>query len=134
MCAELWDFCAHCALESIVKSCLIRLLQHNITPLHSAINASHTSCLALMLTLPNKQTNKATGADQDSQAQHNLVNDVINMVDKDGWTLAHLAASRDSKVGKAIHMQFNPLLILWNMITILLCHISGFYGRIVWRL
>ncbi len=65
--------------------------QANWTPLHCAVHSAHVDCLDLLLSYQRHSANQ-------NLYTAKMVCDVINMADKDGWTIAHLAATRESKV------------------------------------
>ena len=67
------------------------LRQANWTPLHCAVHSGHVECLDLLLSYQRHSANQNISTAK-------MVCDVINMADKDGWTITHLAATRESKV------------------------------------
>ena len=67
--------------------------QSNWTPLHCAIHAGHSLCLDTLLSFQ-----RNTHGNHTDQILDTLADDVINMVDKDGWTVAFLATINESKV------------------------------------
>ena len=68
---------------------VVFVLQMNWTPCHIAVHYGHVDCLDLLLTFEGEKSDKL-----------NVIKpEISQVVDRDGWTLAHLAASKDSSVG-----------------------------------
>ena len=88
--------------SSSIQLCMLFYFQASWTPIHQAIHSGHADCLHMLLTYKCSHTPAAIEHNTSSDPTENLVDDVINLVDKDGWTVAHLAASRECKVGDFI--------------------------------
>lgn len=78
-------------LRSLSEATLHCVLQANWTPLHCAVHSGHVDCLDLLLSYQRHSANQ-------NSSTAKMVGDVISMADKDGWTITHLAATRESKV------------------------------------
>ncbi|KAK3579051.1 hypothetical protein CHS0354_029909 [Potamilus streckersoni] len=74
--------CCHLLLEHGAK--LNAFSSSNWSPVHNAVHGGHLDCLKLMLTF------------RKSQSDVNDIQEVLQMIDKDGWTITHLAALRES--------------------------------------
>ncbi len=68
--------------------------QASWTPIHLSIHAGHADCLKLLITYKSPIVNHSNRGNP----RESIADDVINLVDKDGWTIAHLAAIRETKV------------------------------------
>ena len=55
------------------------------------MHSGHVECLDLLLSYQRHSANQNISTAK-------MVCDVVNMADKDGWTITHLAATRESKV------------------------------------
>ena len=64
------------------------LFQNNWSPCHNAVHSGCADCLDFLLTFECNQ----------SELVSKVREEVINMVDKDGWTITHLAALKESQV------------------------------------
>ena len=63
--------------------------------MHAAVHAGHVQTIETLLSYPLPLPSATASQSQPSPMSHGL----ISMADKDGWTIAHLAAIKETKVG-----------------------------------
>jgi len=82
------------------------ILQTTWTPLHCVVHAGHVNCLRTLLTyIPQSRHRDPPGSPFTSTSIDNHAQEAAMLVDKDGWTIAFIAAIR------AMHVSINPQII-----------------------
>lgn len=116
----------HCPWFKSRYSMLFLCVQDNCTALHAAVSLGHVGALKLLLYHPSPEIETGgSAADSDTQHKHLspvMTSHILNHANKDGWTAAHIAASRGYKVNTRIPHTFHTLsfLLLRMCVTVLL--------------
>lgn len=77
------------AINCILRSRIVFLLQTTWTPLHSVVHADQSECLEFLLNFHSRLP---------QQPGHVTLQELVEISDSDGWTVIHVAASKSSTV------------------------------------